>query len=752
VIADRGRTRRKLPAVDRTHRPRPGFRWDIEGMRAVAILAVVLYHAHIGLFRGGFTGVDDFYVISGFLITGVLWRELEGRRRISLRSFYSRRIRRLLPMSFVVLVATAVASASLLPPLEAHAALKDGASAALYVSNYRFAALQTNYLTAGAPPSPFQQYWSLSLEEQFYLIWPAVLVGASLVWQRAPRRTGGCRPPSRGAAAGALGIIGAASFLLGVWLTNVSQPWAFFSLPTRAWELAVGGLVAFAAPALGRMTQRASAVLGWLGLAAVVGSALVLSGSVPYPGLAALLPTLGTAAVIASGCSAPRTGPVRLLGRVGMRVIGRVSYSWYLWHWPVLILVPYAVGHALSLGANLGLVVASFVLAVASFVIVENPVRLSSWLRNAPRRAPALAATLTASALAVCLVSAAGLPSLAGKGTAPVAHLATAPRGSPRGHAPDPTSRTPASAPNPYLAQLASATAQVQQALGRSLPVQDVPANLSPSIPDAAADEPPVFVDGCLDSYLATTLAACDFGDTSSPTSVVLFGDSHAAMWFPAADQAADQLGLNLYTWTKSTCPPLMIPVFSPVLDRNYVECDQWRQDVLDQIGQIHPALVVLGVARHYTDAYGFTPYSPQWIQGMSAMVSAIRRLGPRVLVIGPVPKPPFDVPDCLSVHLSSAGACSVSGTTGIDDPGMQAERRAVTAAGGDYLDVQPWFCTTACAVIVDNLLVYRDDNHITATYASYLGPAVTDELAAVLGLRPAAGTPPASAVDASRR
>jgi peptidoglycan/LPS O-acetylase OafA/YrhL len=732
--------------VNRTKRPRPGFRRDIEGMRAVAIVAVVLYHAHIGLFRGGFTGVDDFYVISGFLITGTLWRELEGHRRISFRSFYSRRIRRLLPMSFVVLVATAVASAALLPPLQAHATMNDGVSAALYVSNYRFAALQTNYLTAGAPPSPFQQYWSLSLEEQFYLIWPAVLVGASLVWQQASRRTGRHRAPSRGAAAGALGALGAGSFLLGVWLTNVSQPWAFFSLPTRAWELAAGGLVAFASPSLGRMAERPAAVLGWLGLGAVAGSAVVLSASVPYPGMAALVPTLGTAAVIASGCSAPRTGPIRVLGRVGMRVIGRVSYSWYLWHWPVLILVPTAVGHALSPSANLGLVVASFVLAVVSFVTVENPVRLSSWLRTVPRRAPAVAATLTVSALTVCLVCAADLPSLAGKGTAPVAHLASAPRGSPARHTHDPSSQAGGTSHNPYVAQLASATAQVQRALTRSLPVQDVPANLSPSIPGAAADEPPVFVDGCLDSYLATTVAGCDFGDTASGTSVVLFGDSHAAMWFPAVDDAAHQLGFSLHNWTKSTCPPLLIPVFSPVLERNYVECNEWRQDVLDQIDQVHPALVILGVARHYTDAYGFTPYSPQWIQALSAMVTAIRRLGPQVLVIGPVPKPPVNVPDCLSEHLSSAGACAVSGTTGIDDPGMQAERTAVTAAGGGYLDVKPWFCTIACAVIVDDLLVYRDDNHITATYASYLGPAMTDELAVVLGIRPAPGTPTAPA------
>jgi len=715
-------------------------------MRAVAILAVVLYHAHVGFLRGGFTGVDDFYVISGFLITGLLWRQLEGGHRISFRSFYGRRIQRLLPMSFVVLVATALVSARFLPPLQAHASLKDGVSAAFYVSNYRFAALQTNYLTAGIPPSPFQQYWSLSLEEQFYLVWPLLLLGASMIWQRRPPHNRRVSGPSRAGAVTALAVLAVASFAFAVWLTGVSQPWAFFSLPTRAWELAVGGLVAFAAPWLGKLNGRSAALLGWGGLAVVIGSAVIVSSSVPYPGTAALAPVLGTAAVIASGCSSPRRGPILVLGRTGARLIGRVSYSWYLWHWPVLILAPYVVGHALSLGANLALVLGSFVLALISFVTVEDPVRLSSWFRAVPRRVMGLGGVLTAAAASVCLVSISTLPSLTGQGTAPVARLSTAQPASGADHSGAQKTTLSTPHPNPYVAQLASVTAQVQQAVARSLPVRVVPANLTPSLSGANADEPRVFVDGCLDSYLATALESCDFGDTSSPTSVVLFGDSHAAMWFSAVDGAAHQLELSLFNWTKATCPPLMIPIISPVLGRNFVECDEWRQDVLDRIAQVHPALVILGVARHYTDIYGFTPYSPQWLQGMSAMITAIRKLGPQVLVLGPVPKPPFDVPGCLSVHLTKATACKVPLNQGINEAGLAAERRAVTAAGGTYFDVSPWLCTTTtCAVMVDNLLVYRDDNHLTDTYTTYLAPAMTDELGIVLGRRPPTATPTTS-------
>jgi len=691
-------------------------------------LAVVLYHAHVGLMRGGFTGVDDFYVISGFLITGLLWRQMEGQGQLSFRSFYGRRIRRLLPMSFVVLVSTAIASYYLLPPLQTHAVLKDGISSALYVSNYRFAALQTNYLTATALPSPFQQYWSLSLEEQFYLVWPVLLLGGSMLWLR--RRGRPSPSPSRLGAMTVLGVLAIASFSLGVWLTRLSQPWAFFSLPTRAWELAVGAFVAFAAPWLSRLSERPAAVLGWVGLGTVVGSAVIVSGSVPYPGVAALAPVLGTAAVIASGCAAPHNGPILVLGRIGAQVIGRVSYSWYLWHWPVLILAPALVGHSLSLGANLALVVGSLVLAVMSFVLVENPLRRSTWLQIQPRRVFRLGGALTATAVALCLVSIVALPSLKGHGVAREAKLSFAPVAKHEPLAPS----TSASGPDPYQVALTSATAQVQGAVARSLPKNDVPENLTPSLPDANADEPPVFVDGCLDSYLPTDVETCDFGDTSSQTSIVLFGDSHAAMWFPAVDSAADKFGLNLYTWTKATCPPLVLPIFSPVLGRNYSECDQWRQNVLARIAQVHPTLVILGVARHYTDIYGFTPYSPQWLQGLSAMVSDIRQLGAKVLVMGPIPKPPFNAPGCLSVHLTSATACTVALSQGLDVRGKLAEEHVVAAAGGSYLDPDPWFCTTTtCSVMVDNLLVYRDDNHITATYAAYLAPAVADELGLVL-------------------
>ena len=706
------------------------FRKDIEGLRAVAILAVVLYHAHVGAVPGGYVGVDVFFVISGYLITDHLWREVHDRRRLSFGAFYGRRIRRLLPASFLVLAVTAVASAAILPPLTARSVLKDGVACALYVGNYRFALLQTNYLTASAAPSPFQNYWSLGVEEQFYLIWPAVLLFASLAWRR--RSAGHEGPPSRATAGAVLGLIAVASCAFSIWLTNASEPWAFFSLPTRAWELAIGGLVALGAPVISRMRGRP--LLGWIGLALVVWSVVTFTSTTPFPGTAALVPVLGAAAIIAGG-TGPRTahGPVQVLRTSPMQVIGRVSYSWYLWHWPMLILVPAALGHALSLGQNLSVAVISFVVAVATFVLVERPVRLSRWFAAPPRRSLSLGVALSVAAVAACVLSVLSLPSLTGSGHAPVASAAL--RASAKAQV------ASASPIDPVLSELYQQTAAINRQVTRSLTVQDVPANLEPSLPDADADQPPVFVDGCLDSYTDSSLRPCVFGDTSSSTTVVLFGDSHAAMWFPAVDAAAEKFGWRLLTWTKATCPPFPLPIFSPELGRTFTECDDWRADVLSQIAAIHPALVILGVARHYTDIYNFTPYSPVWLSGLGQEVSDIRSLGPQVTVFGPIPKPSFDVPGCLSAHLTHATACTVPVDAGLNALGMGSEMLAVTRSGGTYVDTQPWFCTlSTCAVMVDNLVVYRDDNHLTQAYASFLAPVVEPVLQRAIAGEPIVG------------
>ena len=734
-----------------TRRPPRQFRPDIEGLRAVAVLGVVLYHAHVGILRGGFVGVDVFFVISGYLITGLLWRELEQRGRVNLPAFYGRRARRLLPASILVIVVTAVAARHWLPPLEVPSVSKDGIAAALYVANYRFAFAHTNYLNpTTTASSPFQHYWSLGVEEQFYLLWPLLLLAASLVWRYRPRyqhqrgravpgasATGpaeGSRrsPPSRATAGVVLAGVTVASFFLSLWLTHANQPWAFFSLPSRAWELGAGGVLALATPHLSRVPRLAAEVLGWAGVAVIVGAFLLISSTTPFPGTAALAPVAGTVAVLAAGGRAGLTGPVLLLGRPVMRMIGRISYSWYLWHWPFLILAPDALGHPLDLWQNLLVAALSGVVAIASFLLIENPARTWAWLSALPRRSLLAGGTLSVSGAVACVLVSASLPSLTGHG---IAKVATLHPDAPIHQKSAPPASGPTTTIDPLVAQAASLTAQVNAQVAASLGIRDVPANLTPSLADADESNSPTFYDGCMDSYLDDTVANCAFGDVGSPTSVVLFGDSHASMWFPAVDYAANQHGWQLYNWAKATCPPLYdIPIYSPVLGRNFSECETWRQNVLALIQQDHPALVILAMTRDYASIYGFSSYDQQWLTGLGQMVATIRHIGPKVLVISQVPIPPGPVYDCLSEHLTDAVACTMPVGQVVNEAGMADERAVVTAAGGTYLDIQPWFCTAqTCGVIVGNILMWRDASHITEPYSVFLGPAMSADLAEAL-------------------
>jgi hypothetical protein len=527
-------------------------------------------------------------------------------------------------------------------------------------------------------------------------------------------------------------VLSVASFIACIKLTHTNEPWAFFSFPTRAWELGVGGLVAFAAPGLRTLPRTLASVLGLVGIAAVIWSALHFGATTPWPGDAAGMPVLGAAAIIAAGCARGTGLGARLIGLFPLRFAGTISYPWYLWHWPVLILAPYVLKHSLSTREALLLTGASGVVAYASHYLVEQPLHVSAWLARRARRGLALGIGLTAAAASVCAASVAVL-ALPTASASPAHHLAIG----------------PAAAGTVQLSAgaqaLAVATAAAHSAVNDSADIQDVPDDLTPSLSGAYADEPVLYQDGCVDDYTATTLNPCVYGDLASDKNVVLFGDSHAAMWFPAVEQAADENSWKLYAWSKDTCPPLDIPVFSPDLDRAYTECTTWRTAVLTQIAALHPKLVILGVARHYSPIYGFTVYSTQWLEGLSEMVQTIRQMGPQVLVLGPIPKPPFTVPSCLSENLESATLCETPRGQGVDLPGMHEEEAAVVSAGGSYVNTLFWFCSdgSVCPPIIDGVLVYRDDNHITATFAGFLdGP-----MAAALSLAIRGAPAPGSAV-----
>jgi hypothetical protein len=253
-----------------------------------------------------------------------------------------------------------------------------------------------------------------------------------------------------------------------------------------------------------------------------------------------------------------------------------------------------------------------------------------------------------------------------------------------------------------------------------------VPANLTPSLEEAATDKPEVFINGCVRSWLGVGQGECASAAVGSATTVALVGDSHAAMWQPAVEQVATERGWRLETMGKVTCPLLDLPISSPYLDREYTECEQWRGEVLDRLRAEHPALVVLGTAHHYSPDFRFTVYSQQWTDALARTVSELRATGATVLVLGPIPWPQTNVPTCLSEHLDSTAACGLARGSALDDAGIAAEAAATATGGGRYADLSALFCTAdRCPVVVGDQLVYRDDNHVTLGYARWLAPVV---------------------------
>ena len=671
------------------------------------MLAVVLFHAGIPGVGGGYIGVDVFFVISGFLITGLLWREVTDAGTVRLGRFYGARARRLLPAATTVGVATSIGAALLLPPLQARTVLGDAIASALYVGNYRFAMQGTDYLAADGPPSPFQHYWSLGVEEQFYLLWPALIIGTAWLIRRI-RLTTRLNPYLV-----VLAAVGAVSFALSVAWTRSSPPWAFFSLPTRAWELAVGGLVALSAAHWQRLPTPAAAVAGWGGLGVIMLSCIVLGTGTAYPGTAALLPVLGTALVIGGGAATAGAGAGRVLSLPPMRAVGRVSYSWYLWHWPVLLLMPHVIAHRAGLADRVAASIISAGLAVITLHLVENPARFASALRRSPARSLALGGAVTAVAVCVGVTLLLVVPVPVGRGAAaraPKISIAT------------PPSRVAA----PHDTAVEQAFAQAQAAVAASANMTAVPSNLTPPLADAAADKAEVFLNGCVRSWRDVGQAECATADTSSTTTAVLVGDSHAGMWSPALEQVAEQRHWRLETLGKVTCPLQDLPITSPYLGREYTECEQWRREIIGRLQAEHPRLIVLGSGRRYGADFGFTSYDPAWIASLGRLVAQLRTTGATVLVLGPVPDPHSTVPTCLSTHLTDASACSPERSVAVNAAGITAEKAATAASGGHYADLTPLFCTAQrCPVIVGNDLVYRDDNHVTIAYAQTLAPVI---------------------------
>ena len=697
VTAPATSDRRTLPAPTANRRavvPR-SFRPDIEGLRAVAVLIVVAYHADLG-FPGGYVGVDVFFVISGFLITRQLVKQVEARGIAALPVFYAHRVRRLLPGAVVVVIATMVAARFWAPMLQVKDIATDAFFTTFYALNYRLAEQGTDYQHMGSAASPLQHFWSLAVEEQFYFVWPIVIALLLAVGRRRGRLL---------LASAIVGVV-VVSAMASVELTESSAPMAYFSLHTRAWELGVGALVALAAGHLTRLPRRLAGAAAWLGLMGIATSALVYTDATPFPGSAAWLPVGGTALVIAAG-TGPRVGVERLLGEPLMQCFGRLSYAWYLWHWPMLVMAPFILGHDPSVLERCGVVWLSLLAGVLSFFLVEEPARR---LRTPPLRWIAIGVLMSGAVVAVCALVIAFAPSTTGSGAE--TGLASAGPGE-------------------------QAPGVVRRAVAASLLTTSVPRNLTPQPADAAASMPHpasepgsthnTYQDICHAAFTQVSQGACVYGDpkASADRTVVLFGDSHVEQWFPAVNRMAIQKHWRVVTWTKAACPAARLTVFNPALNRDYTECDQWRADTIARIRALRPALVVVGQSENVASS-SVPPAA--FAAATVETLTELREGGhSKVVYVQDIPIPGSDLPGCVAAHLNDVRPCTFARNAAYTYPDRhRAIAPALRKAGVRFVDPVEWFCSkTRCGAVVGNVLVYRNDSHMTVPYSRWLAPAL---------------------------
>lgn len=694
------------------------FRPDIEGLRAIAILLVIGYHAQVPGFRGGYVGVDIFFVLSGYLITWLLVREIQTTGTISLRAFYARRARRLLPALTLLLLAAILAGALIYAPFEQNVIATTAAYTAAFSSNLYFAGEATNYLGASADTNPLLHTWSLGVEEQFYLVWPLFVLLAAGAWgQRRP-------PFNHRRLIVAMALAGGASFALALYLTTARQPLAFFLSPTRAWEFAIGALgvllpermvsrffqakflravfdksapfrKGFSNAALTlenqNQAQRAySRFFGWargLRLAhpgdlalGVIGIVFVLLAGTwfdtrtLYPGIAALLPTLGTVFILRAGATRPLTGISRVLTIVPLQWIGGLSYGWYLWHWLVLVTARVFDPNP-TLPVRIGLMLVALALAIASLHLVENPIRRNRVLARRPLVSLGLASVAILGSVALALVW--------------------------------------------RQASFTWAMLPEQQQYTR-----------------ARADAPSVYGDDChADAYVTSIdLARCTYGNKNGTGTVVLFGDSHAAQWFPALEAIATQKGWRLISLTKAACQPAELSLYYRVVGRSYDECTEWRQSAVDAMIELQPELVVVAsVSKARVNL-------ATWEQASSALLARLSPAARKIILLRDTPIPGFDVPTCLARRawnpiLWAQQSCAIKSAAA--NPKKLSKIQELQADKFDnvfIVDMNRFICSSEpCPAEINSTIVYRDESHLSKNFVKNLAPALSKQIDAAI-------------------
>jgi peptidoglycan/LPS O-acetylase OafA/YrhL len=676
------------PVPEELPAPVKQLRGDIQGLRAIAVGMVLLYHAGLPFVKGGFAGVDVFFVISGFLITGLMVREVERTGRLSARNFWARRAKRLLPATALVLVTVAVLSLAFLPPVRWASTSQDLLAASLYVTNWRLAWTSADYLAQNYAASPVQHFWSLAVEEQFYLFWPLVVLLVSGLGRRFGLSL------RRYLLVGAL-LITIPSLAWSVHLGPA--PEAYFVTTTRAWELGIGAITALLSVRLDAMSRRLGQILTWAGTGTLIAVAVWLPGLLPWPGSGALVPTVATAAVIAGGPAAGSAGAAFLLGRAPFRWLGDLSYSLYLWHWPLIV---FATVHWTTLSPLQGaLVVAfSFIPAYLTHRLVEEPLHRSRLLARFPARALAVGAACTV----VGMIAAVGLRiAIPGVPVIPAADR--------------PGAVALTTDPGTAIDWVKAAS-------------------ITPDPLVARDDLPDLYARNCQSDYAQAVPVMCEFGNRASARWVVLVGDSRAAQWSPALQLIAAQQGWRLTTITKAGCPFADVTIYKGAKGRAlpYTSCRQWNDATAGLLtGPVHPDLVITSA---------FAPYlvggkgglkkgeasRQAMIKGLHRSWKALNTAGVPVVGIRETPAMGKDIAECVSEHRTSLNECSTPAKKALRTA-HAIQPAALGLAESASIDLTPTMvCPAAvCPVVIGNVLIYRDEHHLTATYSRSLAPAL---------------------------
>ena len=703
-------------------RGQSGFRQDIQGLRALAVLLVALDHAHVGPFDGGYVGVDVFFVISGFLITGLLVAEAESTGKVSLLGFYARRARRILPAASLVILTTVAAATVLLSAVDASATIEDAVWATFFAANFKFASDGTDYFNADAIPSPLQHYWSLAVEEQFYLVWPLLvvllcLVAARLAAQRPQQKSQGGGGVRRVAVPLLLAIV-LASFAWSVASTGDGSVVAYFSPFTRAWELALGALVACLAPRLTRVPASVQAAMSWVGLVGVLAAALLYDGSTAFPGYAAALPVVGTALLLAGGLAAGRLGPQRLLELRPVRTVGDWSYSIYLWHWPVLVLTA-ATWRQPSGWTGLLLLVGVVALSGFTYHFVENPWRRAGGARL--RRAsgallyPAvIVLTLPFLAVANALVE----QEVSGGGPPITTENFGAKPGDPE----------PSFDANPVVALVEASVLAAQNGM-------EIPADLKPAPLDLAEDIPDV--GECEYFFINSDRPLCPRGDTDAERTLVVIGDSHARQWIPALDVLSERHGWEAYYLVRQGCPAADVtPLYEDGSGPN-PHCESFQDWAVRQLEDLGPELVLMATEANpvgFVDDEGnvvddLDAMLPLFEEGLERQIARVSPLTDRVVLIGDPPGLPFSPGRCLSQRDATLAECMGPGTSRSEQV-MKAMRSAARSTGTQFVETRRWFCARGqCPTVIGSYIARRDATHASVQYAEYLSEELEAQL-----------------------